>query len=83
MLYLNNMEKVIYKEEDLLAITLETNNMDTIINTLGWEIYIFKDEAWELLETKEGNLPEVLSYMYDLETENLGIKINNQINQFS
>ena len=77
------MEKVIYKEEDLLAITLETNNMDTIINTLGWEIYIFKDEAWELLETKEGNLPEVLSYMYDLETENLGIKINNQINQFS
>ena len=54
----------------------------SITNVSAWEIYTFKDEIWELLEKREGNLPEVLAYMYDLEEENLGIKINNNIIKF-
>jgi hypothetical protein len=76
------MENTIYNEDGLLAVKSEENKTTTITNTLGWEIYTFENEEWELLETKEGNLTEVLTYMYELEIENLGIKINNQINKF-
>ena len=76
------MEKIIYQEEDLLATKSIENNPMSITNVSAWEIYTFKDEIWELLEKREGNLPEVLAYMYDLEEENLGIKINNNIIKF-
>ena len=76
------MENTIYDEDDLLAVKSEENKTTTITNTSGWEIYTFENEEWELLETKEGNLIDVLAYMYKLETENLGIKINNVITNF-
>jgi len=76
------MENTIYDENGLLAIKSEENRSPTITNVSGWEIYTFENEEWKLLETKEGNLIDVLAYMYKLETENLGIKINNQIINF-
>ena len=76
------MENTIYDEDDLLAVKSEENRTATITNVLAWEIYTFENEEWKLLETKEGNLIDVLAYMYKLETENLGIKINNQITNF-
>ena len=76
------MENIVYDENDLLAVKSEEDKTVTITNTLGWEIYTFENEEWKLLEIKEGNLIEVLAYMYELETEDLGIKINNQITNF-
>ena len=55
----------------------------SITNITYWEIFVFVDEEWELLEAREGNLTEVLAYMYDLDEENLGIKINNNIINFN
>lgn len=69
-------------ENELITVNVEENKNLSITNIIYWEIYIFVQEEWELLETKEGNLIEVLIYMYGLEQENLGIKINNVITKF-
>jgi hypothetical protein len=71
------------EENELITVNVQDNINSSITNITYWEIFIFVDEKWELLETREGNLTDVLAYMYDLDKENLGIKINNQINQFS
>ena len=71
------------EENELITVNVQDNINSSITNITYWEIFIFVDEEWELLETREGNLTDVLAYMYDLDKENLGIKINNQINQFS
>ena len=71
------------EENELITVNVQDNINSSIKNITYWEIFIFVNEEWELLEAREGNLTEVLAYMYDLDKENLGIKINNQINQFS
>ena len=71
------------EENELITVNVQDNINSSITNITYWEIFIFVNEEWELLEAREGNLTEVLAYMYDLDKENLGIKINNQINQFS
>lgn len=75
------METILFKKEDPEAMIVE-NDTVSISNTGGWEIYSFINESWQFLEKKEGNIVEVLTYMYALEQENLGIKINNQITKF-
>jgi hypothetical protein len=71
------------EQNELITVNVQDNINSSITNITYWEIFIFVNEEWELLETREGNLTDVLAYMYDLDKENLGIKINNQINQFS
>jgi len=60
---------------------------NTIIQTSNWNIFQYKDEKWEFLEKKEGSLTEVITYMYTLDLEDLGIEIqtnnNNQIIKFN
>ena len=67
------------EENELITVNVQDNINSSITNITYWEIFIFVDEKWELLETREGNLTDVLAYMYDLDKENLGIKINNNI----
>ena len=71
------------EENELITVNVQDNINSSITNITYWEIFIFVDEEWELLEIREGNLTEVLSYMYDLDEENLGIKINNNIINFN
>jgi hypothetical protein len=67
------------EENELITVNVQDNINSSITNITYWEIFIFVDEEWYLLEAREGNLTEVLAYMYDLDEENLGIKINNNI----
>ena len=69
-------------ENELITVNVEENKNLSITNIIYWEIYIFVEEEWQLSETKEGSLIEVLTYMYGLEEENLGIKINDVITKF-
>ena len=71
------------EENELITVNVQDNINSSITNITYWEIFIFVDEEWELLEAREGNLTEVLAYMYDLDEENLGIKINNNIINFN
>lgn len=71
------------EENELITVNVQDNRNLSITNITYWEIFVFVDEEWELLEAREGNLTEVLAYMYDLDEENLGIKINNNIINFN